>query len=358
MSTQAPPARFWDEHYSGRDTKAATVNPRLAEIAGPLPPGDALDLGCGAGGDALWLAGRGWRVTAVDIAASAVRSLRQRAGAGVTAICADVGEEFPAGSFDLVSAQYFHTPFALDRAGVLRAAARSLRPGGRLVVVDHGSTAPWSWNQDPDVHYPSPGEVAAALDLDPAEWVVERADSPAREATGPDGRTAQVIDHVLVVRRAGVRRKRDAGPPGTGPGERDVLTGFLDYLRDAVAAKVEGLGEPEVRAPGVPSGTNVLGLVKHLTHVERYWLLGHDVTDWPATFHPGPDETVASVLAGYRQVVAEANAELASWDDLSEPGPRNGKLRRWTLTHLIEETARHAGHADILRELIDGATGR
>ncbi|RSN55279.1 mini-circle protein [Amycolatopsis sp. WAC 04182] len=152
-------------------------------------------------------------------------------------------------------------------------------------------------------------------------------------------------------------RKRDAGPPATGAGEKDVLAGFLDYLRAAVMAKAEGVPEDRARAPGVPSGTNLLGLVKHLTHVERHWLLGHRVTDWKATFHPGPDDTTASILAAYRETVADANAEIASWDDLAATGPRQGS-RRWTLTHLIEETARHAGHADILRELIDGATGR
>ncbi|MFJ8911483.1 DinB family protein [Amycolatopsis sp. NPDC102389] len=152
-------------------------------------------------------------------------------------------------------------------------------------------------------------------------------------------------------------RKRDAGPPSTGAGEKDVLLGFLDYLRTAVLAKAEGVPEDLARAPGVSSGTNLLGLVKHLTHVERHWLLGHRVTDWKATFHPGPDDTTASILAAYRETIAEANDEIASWDDLAATGPRRGS-RRWTLTHLIEETARHAGHADILRELIDGATGR
>jgi len=160
------------------------------------------------------------------------------------------------------------------------------------------------------------------------------------------------------------RRKRDTGPPSTGAGERDVLTGFLDYLRAAVAAKAEELPETQARAPGVPSGTNLLGLVKHLTQVERHWLLGHAVADWQATFHPAPDETTGTILAAYRETSTEANREIASWDDLTEPGPRParpgrpGPSRRWILTHLIEETARHAGHADILRELIDGTTGR
>lgn len=193
---------FWDEHY--RTPRTSRVNPLLAEIAGDLTPGAALDLGCGAGGDALWLAGRGWQVTAVDISANAVRRLAEHAQAldlRLSARRVDLAEDFPEGSFDLVSAQYFHTPFALPRARVLRTAAQTLRVGGRLAVVDHGSTAPWSWNQDPDIHYATPDEVAAELDLDPTRWQVERADTPRRHATGPDGQTATVVDNVLVISR-------------------------------------------------------------------------------------------------------------------------------------------------------------
>jgi len=201
-------ARFWDEQYRvPRPALTGRANPVLAEIAAGLAPGTALDLGCGAGGDALWLAGRGWRVTAVDISAGAVRRLAETARArglepSVAARCVDLAAGFPEGDFDLVSAQYLHTPFELPRARVLRTAAHALRPGGRLVVVDHGSAAPWSWNRDPGVHRPAPDEVAAELALDPARWRVERADSPRRRATGPDGQSATVVDHVLVIRRS------------------------------------------------------------------------------------------------------------------------------------------------------------
>jgi SAM-dependent methyltransferase len=123
-------------------------------------------------------------------------------GDRVTAVRHELPASFPAGEFDLVCAHYLQTPFELDRAAVLRSAAHALRPGGRLLVVDHGSTAPWSWNQDPDVRFPSPREVAVGIALDAARWTVERADAPRRTATGPDGRTAEVTDHVLLIRRA------------------------------------------------------------------------------------------------------------------------------------------------------------
>ncbi|WP_345567745.1 class I SAM-dependent methyltransferase [Nonomuraea rosea] len=199
--------QFWERHYRTRRAWDGRVNPLLAETAAPLLPGTALDLGCGAGGDAIWLAGQGWHVTAVDISATAVEQVRERArdlglADRVTTEQHDLAGSFPAGRFDLVSAQYFHTPFALVRSRVLRTAAQALRPGGLLLIVDHGSTAPWSWNQDPGVQHPTPTEVATELDLDPARWSVLRADMPRRQATGPAGESATVIDNVLLVQRA------------------------------------------------------------------------------------------------------------------------------------------------------------
>ncbi|GAB3713977.1 class I SAM-dependent methyltransferase [Nocardiopsis oceani] len=198
---------FWEDLYTART--AATEprpNDRLTETVTDLPTGYALDLGCGDGGDALWLAHRGWNVTAVDISALAVSRLADLArsrGLGdlVTAERHDLHESFPRGRFDLVCAHYLHIPFDLDRVTVLRGAVHALREGGLLLVVDHGSAAPWSWDQDSGARYPSPQEVAAGLDLDPATWTVERADAPRRIATGPGGRTAEVTDHVLLIRR-------------------------------------------------------------------------------------------------------------------------------------------------------------
>ncbi|WP_433359778.1 DinB family protein [Actinoplanes sp. CA-142083] len=159
------------------------------------------------------------------------------------------------------------------------------------------------------------------------------------------------------------QRRKDTGPAWTAPDERATLVGFLDYLRDAVAAKVAGAPEPAVRTAGVPSGTSLLGLIKHLTAVERFYFLEEPITNMRRTFRPTASETADALLAAYRETTALANQVIGTWSDLTEAAPRPpGRAlppsRRWVLVHMIEETGRHAGHADILREQIDGATGR
>lgn len=163
-------------------------------------------------------------------------------------------------------------------------------------------------------------------------------------------------------RKSGSRpKKKDVKPPQTGAGEKATLVGFLDYLRDSIAAKAEGAPEPQVRTAGVPSGTSVLGLIKHLTCVEGFYFLGEPVKNWAATMRPIQEETVEDLVAAYRETVSRANQVIESYTDLTLPAPTPpGKQpsMRWLLVHMIEETGRHAGHADILREQIDGATGR
>ncbi|GAA2737512.1 class I SAM-dependent methyltransferase [Actinocorallia aurantiaca] len=199
-------ARFWEDRYRshGRRWKG-TPNVVLAETVAGMAPGRALDLGCGEGGDTAWLAARGWRVTAVDIAPAALELTAEYAAqAGVadrvTTELHDLAAGFPAGVFELVSAQYLQTPFDLPRSRVLRQAAHALAPGGLLLVVEHGSRHPWS-SIDPDTRFPTPEEIYAELGLDPAGWSPERLGTPRREATGPDGQTAVVTDTVIAVRR-------------------------------------------------------------------------------------------------------------------------------------------------------------
>lgn len=160
----------------------------------------------------------------------------------------------------------------------------------------------------------------------------------------------------MTARRPG---RRDTGPPPVRGDEKAVLLGFLNYLRDSIAGKLTAVPEPQVRTAAVPSGTNLLGLIKHLTAVERYYFLGERSDNWRRTMRPAPEETAGGVLAGYRDAIARANQVIEACADLTRPARRGpSPSMRWTLVHMIEETGRHAGHADIIREQLDGSTGR
>ncbi|MFI2710901.1 class I SAM-dependent methyltransferase [Micromonospora sp. NPDC018662] len=201
------PARFWDERYAQSDRIwSGRVNPLLAEVATGLPPGTVLDLGSGEGGDAVWLAARGWHVTAVDISTVALERLAvEAARAGVadriTTARHDVTRDFPAGRFDLVSAQFFQSPLALPREQVLRRAAEAVAPGGRLLVVEHGAPPPWSGLDADDPRFASPEQILAAVDLEPDGWEIERLGAARRTAAGPDGHPGELVDHVVLARR-------------------------------------------------------------------------------------------------------------------------------------------------------------
>ncbi|MEU9047598.1 MULTISPECIES: hypothetical protein [unclassified Kitasatospora] len=109
----------------------------------------------------------------------------------------DLAQSFPNGTYDLVTATYTHTPVAISRDHVLTRATQAVAPGGLLIVIEHASTAPWSWQ---GIHYPAPQDVVSSLQLDDA-WHLLRADAPQRTAPGPAGQTAAVTDTVIAVRR-------------------------------------------------------------------------------------------------------------------------------------------------------------
>jgi hypothetical protein len=161
--------------------------------------------------------------------------------------------------------------------------------------------------------------------------------------------------------------RADLRPPGLDADEKTTLLTFLDYLREAVLAKVDGAPEPAVRTAGVPSGTSLLQLIKHLTAVELNWFVwayegaGHERWDDEGVVHA--DDTVSDLADAYREAIARADEVALACTDLDRPGARSLRetappSMRWVLVHMIEETARHAGHADILREQIDGSAGR
>ncbi|MER7753128.1 DinB family protein [Kitasatospora sp. NPDC097643] len=161
----------------------------------------------------------------------------------------------------------------------------------------------------------------------------------------------------------------DTRPPGINADEPTMLVAFLDYLRQAVIGKLDGVSDEDARRPGVASGTSLLWLVRHLTVVELNWFVwayqGEGEEPSSSDDVPLGTATVAEEIAAYRAAIARANeVTAAAQGDLDRPGARtlrpdgDAPSLRWVLVHMIEETGRHAGHADIIREQLDGAVGR
>jgi hypothetical protein len=152
-------------------------------------------------------------------------------------------------------------------------------------------------------------------------------------------------------------------------GELDSITRVLDAYRGAIRWKLEGLSEDAARRQLVPSGTSLLGIVKHLGFTEREWLqqvigrrdvlLPFDGEDPDGDWVLVDDDTVESVTAFYAAEYAVSRTVMESIDDPGALVPlEDGEVSvRRVALHMLEETARHAGHMDILREQIDGATG-
>ncbi|MBM9465328.1 methyltransferase domain-containing protein [Aeromicrobium sp. YIM 150415] len=200
---------FWDQRYGEREQSwSGRPNAALIDTAEDMPPGRALDLGAGEGGDAIWLARQGWQVTAVDISRVALdRAARAAAEAGIDAeriewVPADLATWEPAGQVDLISACFFQSPVELPRDEVLRRLSGSIAPGGHLLVVSHASPPPWA--RDHEGHGPalrSAEEEVAALDLPSRDWEVLVAEDRPRAVTGPDGQEATIDDAVVLFGR-------------------------------------------------------------------------------------------------------------------------------------------------------------
>jgi len=197
----------WEKHYGERDRIwSGRVNVQFADVVAELPPGRALDLGCGEGADSVWLAERGWDVVAVDISETALGRAKEAAGTrGVTDriefVQLDLSEDFPSGIFDLISSQFLHSTVYLDRSKVLANAAAALRPNGLLVIVDHGSAPPWASKLDHHHEFPSAEEVVAGMELSDDEFERLRVDAVERQAVGPEGQQRPWMDNVIVLRR-------------------------------------------------------------------------------------------------------------------------------------------------------------
>ena len=154
------------------------------------------------------------------------------------------------------------------------------------------------------------------------------------------------------------------GFPTGSPDEKVLLVQWLDYLRGAVLRNAEGLDDRQARWTPDQKLISLLGIVQHLTNVEWRWIDGGfrdaEVSRSQQEFHPDDEVRLDEVVAAYRQRAIATDATIGSLL-LTQPSARSswakGRDLRWVVLHLINETARHAGHADAVRELLDGTTG-
>lgn len=156
-------------------------------------------------------------------------------------------------------------------------------------------------------------------------------------------------------------RKNPEFPEATAD-ERELLLRWLAYLRGSVLRNIEGLSDDQAR--WTPAGTLIplIGVVNHLTQVEWRWIdgrmRGQGTSRSEEEFRPGEELTVTEAVTAYAERARATEAAVRAMPSLTEPTQDNdGTDLRWVLLHLINETARHAGHADSVRELLDGTTG-
>ena len=229
-ATAAKPEReAWNERYSERvRVWSGQPNVQLTRQIAELTPGRALDLGCGEGADAVWLARQGWKVTAVDVSDVALaRAAEHAADAGLSEAIefrhGNLLENFPPGEFDLVSAQFLYPQDDTARAGLLRRALQAVASGGVAVIESHSGLPEWEQadeeqrERQPEhdaghaghgghgghsgMKFAKPAEILASLQLPDGEWDVLVCEEHERVQNGPDGKPTTRIDSTLKLRR-------------------------------------------------------------------------------------------------------------------------------------------------------------
>ncbi|ABL69525.1 SAM-dependent methyltransferase [Paracoccus denitrificans] len=199
---------FWNDRYRQK-TGETSGKPGLvlSQFAGPLAPGRALEMGCGRGDDALWLARQGWQVTAVDVSAVALAyaaDSASRAGLAGTVQFEehDLAETFPEGMYDLVVVSFLQSPRDWPRARVLARAAGAVSTGGHLLITEHASHPPGSKATEGTI-FPTAEETLASLALDPRQWRRLCVCAIARMGTRDEVQGETVEDNVIFMERLG-----------------------------------------------------------------------------------------------------------------------------------------------------------
>jgi SAM-dependent methyltransferase len=211
-----PEREAWNERYAERvRVWSGAPNVELTRRIADLTPGSALDLGCGEGADAVWLARQGWKVTAVDVSDLALgRAAEHAAEAGLSEAIefrhGNLLEDFPPGEFDLVSAQFLYPQADTAREGLLRRAVQAVAPGGVALIESHSGLPEWEQEKHSGhaghgghagMKFAKPAEILASLRLADGEWDVLVCEEHERVQNGPDGTPTTRIDSTLKLRR-------------------------------------------------------------------------------------------------------------------------------------------------------------
>ncbi|MHB1065320.1 MAG: class I SAM-dependent methyltransferase [Georgenia sp.] len=232
MTENQSAAQHWESRYQEAEAVwSGRPNQVLVTEVSARTPGTALDVGCGEGADSVWLAEQGWRVTGIDISATALDRARRAAEARGVADRIDWQEQDlttwePESRYDLVSAQFLHSRMGFPREEVLRRAAGAVTEGGVLLVVGHAGVPPWaehhaadgdahdhggshdhgsSHGHDPAEVLPTAAGTAAALGLSGPRWELLVSEHRSRTTTGPHGDPAELEDAVVMARRTAVQ---------------------------------------------------------------------------------------------------------------------------------------------------------
>jgi Methylase of polypeptide chain release factors len=195
---------FWESHYNAMSPVSNGIPGKmLVRFSEGLAPGNALELGCGRGDDSVWLAKRGWQVTAADLSHRALEyaaANAERSGVrgSITFKQCDLTQNFPQGEYDLIVASFLESPLDFDRTRIFRTAFDHLTPGGLLLITSHAKVPSWSKHVHP---YTPAIDVLTPLMPLPQGWEVQFCGEFSRMMTGPEGQQDEVSDSVVALRR-------------------------------------------------------------------------------------------------------------------------------------------------------------